>query len=77
MATRTNTCLQGESLMTRRYSPASGGGGPAQAEDLRVELAELGVKVKELHEDLRELVLSFEKLRHRVEAIEHQLANPE
>ena len=46
-------------------------------EDLKVDLAELGVKVKEIHEELRELVLSFEKLRHRVEAIEHQIANPE
>lgn len=63
--------------MTRRYSPASDGGGSAQADDLKVELAELGVKVKEIHEELRELVLSFEKLRHRVEAVEHQIANPE
>ena len=63
--------------MMIRFAPTSDGGGSTSNNETQVELAELAVKIKEIHEELQELVLSFEKLRHRVETIEHQLANPE
>jgi hypothetical protein len=63
--------------MSIRHAPRPGDGGSPSDEATRVELAELGVKVKEIHGELRELVIAFEKLRHRVESVEHRLADPE
>jgi regulator of replication initiation timing len=63
--------------MNLRCSPNPVGGSTSKNQVVRVDVAELAEQVREMHDEVKALVIALEKIRHRLDRVEHQLANPE